>query len=64
MKNFFKFDTEGREFAESLNKLFKQRKAETIFEKQNTFLTCYWMFQSDLIIGTNNWDAQKPRGRS
>jgi len=37
MKNFCKFDAEGKEFAESLNKLFKQWKVETIFEKQNTF---------------------------
>ena len=36
MKNFCKFDAEGREFAESLNKLFKQH-----YEKKFTKLASF-----------------------
>ena len=37
MKNFFKFDTEGREFAESLNKLLKQWKFKMFWETEYFF---------------------------
>jgi hypothetical protein len=37
MKNFFKFDTEGREFAESLNKLLKQWKFKIFWETEYFF---------------------------
>ena len=39
-------------------------KGQNNFLKQDTFLTCYWRFQSDLKyrtikmrIGTNNWNV-------
>ena len=37
MKNFFKFDAEGREFAESLNKLLKQWKFKIFWETEYFF---------------------------